>query len=65
MIINIKNVGSIKNGSIVIQENSLNIKYGYNGIGKSTISNAIKAYIENGALSDEFKTFGSNNTLVY
>ena len=41
MIINIENCNCIKNGLININANSLNIKYGLNGTGKSTIGKAI------------------------
>ena len=37
----INNCNNIKNGSICIEKNKLNIKYGVNGTGKSTISSAI------------------------
>lgn len=37
----IKNCNNIDNGSILIKKNILNIKYGINGIGKSSIANAI------------------------
>lgn len=41
MIINIKDLGAIKNSKITIQENKINIKYGTNGIGKSTFTKGI------------------------
>jgi hypothetical protein len=37
----IKNCNNIDNGSILIEKNKLNIKYGINGIGKSSIAKAI------------------------
>lgn len=56
MNINIKNCNNIKNASITIEKNSLNIKYGMNGTGKSTIAKAIA----NRDKLSELKTFGSN-----
>jgi len=41
-IINIKNCNSIDEGNIDIENGRLNIKYGINGTGKSTIAKAIK-----------------------
>lgn len=40
--IEIKNCNSIKNGKIEIGKNKLNIKYGINGTGKSTIAKALQ-----------------------
>lgn len=40
-IIKIKNCNCIKSAEIIIEKNTLNIKYGSNGTGKSTISKAI------------------------
>lgn len=44
--IQIHNCNNIKDGTICIETNKLNIKYGINGTGKTTISNAIKYSIE-------------------
>ena len=55
MDINIKNCNNIKEANISIEKNSLNIKYGMNGTGKSTIAKAI----ENRDDLSELKTFGS------
>lgn len=44
MSINIENCNCIKSANININTNSLNIKYGLNGTGKSTISKAILYY---------------------
>lgn len=46
-MITINNCNNIDSGEISIQNNHLNIKYAFNGTGKSTISTAIKATIEN------------------
>ncbi len=60
MQISISNCNNINSGSIKIEPNKLNIKYGINGTGKSTIANAIKLHIEkNGDLSS-LKPFNSN-----
>lgn len=56
MNINIKNCNNIKNADITIEKNALNIKYGMNGTGKSTIAKAIGNREE----LSELKTFGSN-----
>lgn len=56
MNVNIRNCNNIKNTDITIEKNSLNIKYGMNGTGKSTIA---KALANRDQLS-ELKTFGSN-----
>ena len=56
MKINIKNCNNIKNADIAVEKNSLNIKYGMNGTGKSTIAKAI----EKREHLSELKTFGSN-----
>ena len=49
MNINIKNCNNIDEGNISIKENKLNIKFGINGTGKSTIAKAIQYS------KDEFK----------
>lgn len=54
MDITIKNCNNIKEANISIEKNSLNIKYGMNGTGKSTIAKAIEIR-EN---LTELKTFG-------
>lgn len=46
-IIKIRNCNCIKDADISIVENSLNIKYGTNGTGKSTIGNAISLVAKN------------------
>ena len=44
--ISIKNCNNIREADISIFEGALNIKFGYNGTGKSTISEAIRLYAE-------------------
>lgn len=46
-MITINNCNNIDHGEISIKSNHLNIKYAFNGTGKSTISKAIKATINN------------------
>lgn len=46
-MIRLLNCNNIEHGEILIKINQLNIKYGFNGTGKSTISNAITAKINN------------------
>lgn len=47
-IIKIKNCNCISDADIYLEENSLNIKYGSNGTGKSTVCKAIFAKASNG-----------------
>lgn len=66
MEIKIKYCNNIDDGSIIISKNKLNIKYGINGTGKTTISSAITNYInkENGGNLKElkpFKYYGNEN----
>ena len=56
MEIIINNCNNIKEAKINIEENKLNIKYGLNGTGKSTIASAI----ENKNELSYLKSFGSN-----
>jgi Uncharacterized protein conserved in bacteria len=46
MSIEMKNCNNIETGQFEIAENRLNIKYAINGTGKSTISKAIEAFID-------------------
>lgn len=55
MDITIKNCNNIRKGNICIEKNKLNIKYGINGTGKSTIALAIEKKDDLSFL----KTFGS------
>ena len=59
----IKNCNNIKEGHIDIVPNKLNIKYGINGTGKSTISKAIIKKI-NGESLDDLRPFNSDYTVV-
>lgn len=59
--IKIRNCNCIKSADIEIQSNCLNIKYGINGTGKSTISKAIRAKANNDqAMLDELLPYGSD-----
>ncbi|MBV6493048.1 MAG: hypothetical protein LDLANPLL_01055 [Turneriella sp.] len=55
MQIKLKNCNNIQEGILNIETNQLNIKYGINGTGKSTIAKAIEAYIND--------TQGNGNSL--
>ena len=55
MDINIKNCNNIKTADISVEKNALNIKYGMNGTGKSTIAKAIEKRDD----LAELRTFGS------
>lgn len=57
MEIQIKNCNNIDNGTIEITKKKLNIKFGINGTGKSTISRAIKYCIETPELLKELIPF--------
>lgn len=59
----INNCNNIKNGCICIEKNKLNIKYGVNGTGKSTISSAINKKIKNEAL-ESLKPFNSDDSII-
>lgn len=59
MIIKIENCNCISDADIYLEENSLNIKYGSNGTGKSTVCKAIFAKV-NGSVEkmDELRPYG-------
>lgn len=59
MEINIQNLGIIDDAKIKLLENQLTIKYGVNGIGKSTFANALRDRIEGKELSD-YKKYGTD-----
>ncbi len=63
MEVTIKNCNNIKEGVIDIVPDKLNIKYGTNGTGKSTISKAIIKKI-NGETLDDLKPFNSDESLM-
>lgn len=66
----IENCNSIERAEIAICEGTLNIKYGPNGLGKSTIARAIVSSVENDGSLDNLKPFkyrsipGENNPIV-
>ena len=55
-MITFKNLGCLKNGSLEFELNALNIKYGLNGIGKTTIVEGIVAKLAG--------TLDQNDTLI-
>ena len=59
--IQIKNCNNIREANISFVENMLNIKFGYNGTGKSTISEAIRLKVEGKSL-DDLTPFSDENT---
>lgn len=59
MEINVQNLGIIDDAKIKLLGNQLTIKYGVNGIGKSTFANALKDHIEGKELSD-YKKYGTD-----
>lgn len=63
IVIGIKNCNCIKEANIKIEEGTLNIKYGSNGTGKSTISKAIflKTHGNNSELQS-LQPYGANET---
>ena len=52
MDITLKNCNNIADGIIHIEEKKLNIKYGLNGTGKTTIVKALKLMSENSELKE-------------
>lgn len=61
MVLTIKNCNNIDSGSIEITKNKLNIKFGINGTGKSTITRAIKYSIDSPELLKELIPFKHRN----
>ena len=47
MELKIEKCNNLENGTFDIQKGSLNVKYGINGTGKSTISKALDIFINN------------------
>lgn len=61
MKIEFKNIGCISRGEIEILQNCLNIKYGYNGLGKSTIAKAIYYNSQEPSNLSSLQGFGNHN----
>ena len=59
----IKNCNNISKGEISLEEGKLNIRYGMNGTGKSTLSTAISLFSQNKPM-DDLKPFGSDEDVV-
>jgi len=53
----IKNCTSIDFASIKVKKNTLNIKYGHNGLGKSSIARAIYSAVKNDGALEDLKPF--------
>lgn len=66
MKIEIKDCNNIKNGIISFNEGRLNIKYGSNGIGKSTISKTINAFLNDDKnIIEELRPYDNDNSIPY
>ncbi len=69
MQIHIENCNNIDDGSIIISDNLLNIKYAINGTGKSTISKAIISCLQDKSTNSEelkkLKPFKHLNSIGY
>lgn len=61
--ITIQNCNNISHGELTLEKNKLNIKYGMNGTGKSTLSTAI-SLLSQGKTLDELKPFGSDENII-
>lgn len=61
--VTIKNCNNISNGELSLKKNKLNIKYGMNGTGKSTLSTAISLMSQGKSLV-ELKPFGSDENIM-
>ena len=64
MELTIKNCNNIDSGKIEITNNKLNIKFGINGTGKSTITRAIKYSVDSPELLKELIPFKHRNAEV-
>lgn len=58
--VEIKNCNNILNGNINVEKDKLNIKYGINGTGKTTIAKAIES-ANNSEKLQELKSYFSEN----
>ena len=58
------NLGAISKGSLEIEKGTLNVKYGSNGTGKSTISKALELYIKNESI-ESLRTFGQEKSPTF
>lgn len=61
--ITIENCNNISKGVISLEEEKLNIRYGMNGTGKSTLSTAISLFSQ-GKPMDDLKPFGSDDEII-
>lgn len=59
--INIKNCNNIREGNVVIAKNKLNIKYGINGTGKTTLSKGLK-FCNSSVDLQQLKSYFSSET---
>ncbi len=61
ILIEIDNCNNISKGSISLEKEILNIKYGINGTGKSTIAKAIRMKVLGEEVDPELRTFGGTD----
>ena len=61
--ITVENCNNISKGVISLAEEKLNIRYGMNGTGKSTLSTAISLFSQDEGL-DDLKPFGSDEDVI-
>lgn len=61
--ITIENCNNISKGEISLEERKLNIRYGMNGTGKSTLSTAISLFSQSKPM-DDLKPFGSDEDVI-
>lgn len=59
MKIEAKNLGVISEAKLEIKENTVNIKYGINGLGKSTIAKGIELAVKNNGDLSDLRQYGS------
>ena len=56
--------GNIKEGKLSIVSNKLNIKYGINGVGKTTLAKSLEGFInDDKTLINKYIPFGTNDKL--
>ena len=62
--IDFKNIQCLKEGKIKIKERAVNVKYSYNGFGKSSLAKAIYYGIENKDSLETLTPFGGGNPTI-
>ena len=59
-LIEIKNCANIQTGTIAIEHNKINLKFGHNGIGKTTILRSLEMSISSSSKESELTPYNSN-----